>query len=243
MQSVADTLVDVLGDTRGRIVELLHERPRSVADLATALGLSEVAVRRHLQVLERDEFVAARTVRRSGPGRPGSRYELTDRARRLYPDHSAEFANELLEFLKAEHGHEALEAFLRWRADRQRARYARGLAEAGPDTSDRATRLADLLSADGFDSTVEAVDRPDGATALRLTQGHCAIRDVAEEHPEICTLEARMFEDLLGVRVSRRQTAAGGAGQCVCDIAVDAGTASAADTGSERARTTTYRST
>jgi predicted ArsR family transcriptional regulator len=220
MTAVTETLVDLLGDTRGRIVELLHERPRSVSGLADELGVSEVAVRRHLQVLEREDLVEARKVRRSGPGRPGSRYELKERAKRLFPDHSAEFANELLEYVAEEHGREAVRAFLRWRAERQQARYARILAEAGSDTRARTVRLADLLSDDGFPSTVDTVTRPDGGTALQLTQGHCAIRQVAEEHPEICAVEARMFEDLLGVGVSRRQTAAGGAGQCVCDIAV-----------------------
>lgn len=222
MQAVTGTLVDLLGSTRGRIVQLLHERPLSVSDLAGELELSEVAVRRHLRLLEGDGLVTAHTVRRSGPGRPGSRYELTERGARLFPDESAEFANEVLEFLEAEHGREALAAFFRWRADRQRARYARALAEAGTDTRARAARLADLLSEDGFDSTVETVTRPGGGKTLQLTQGHCAIREVAEGHPEICALEARMFEDLLGVGVSRRQTAAGGAGQCVCDIAADA---------------------
>lgn len=238
VDTMRETLVDLLGDTRGRIVDLLHERPRSVAELASQLGLSEVAIRRHLQVLEREELVEARTVRRKGPGRPGSQYALSERAQRLFPDNSAEFANDLLDYLESRHGRDEVLAFLRWRAELQRSRYARDIATAGDETASRAARLAELLSADGFPSTVETVSRPDGGTTLQLTQGHCAIRQVAQEHPEICAAEARMFEELLGVGVSRRQTAAGGAGRCVCDIAVEtAGPGSVTDGDDARRRT------
>jgi predicted ArsR family transcriptional regulator len=56
--------------------------------------------------------------------------------------------------------------------------------------------------------------------ALRLVQRHCAIEDVAREHPEICAHEAAAFARVLGgdVRLSRRQTIAGGATACVCTV-------------------------
>ncbi len=67
-------------------------------------------------------------------------------------------------------------------------------------------------------SPLVSVDLPDGATVLQLTQGHCAVREVAREHPEICAYEAALFRRLLGTKVSRRQTIAAGAGECICYI-------------------------
>lgn len=210
-----DSLTDLLGDTRARVVELVRDQPRSVAALAAELGLSEVAIRRHLAVLEEEDLVAGETVRRQGPGRPGTIYRTTDRAARLFPDRTAEFANELLDFLTDRVGPDAVREFLRWRQERVKERYASALAGTD-DRDDQVARLADLLSEDGFPSTVHA-----DADGLALTQGHCAIREVAEAHPEVCQIEAEMFEDLLGVGVSRRVTLARGANQCVCEIPAD----------------------
>lgn len=213
------TLVDLLGDTRAVIVERLRRGSRSVAQLAESLDLSEVAIRRHLQVLERDGLVDAQTVRRDGPGRPSAAYTLTDRAQRLFPDNSAQLANELLAYLEEEHGREALLGFIRWRAARQGGRYAE-VAELS-DPEGQVGRLADLLSKDGYLAEAEEVESADGRTVLELTQGHCAIKGIAEAHPEICAYETELFSQLLGADVSRQQTIADGAPACVCHISND----------------------
>jgi predicted ArsR family transcriptional regulator len=71
------SLVSLLGEMRATIVEdLRREYDRSVAELAELLGISEVATRRHLTVLEDEGLVAAHTVNQ-GRGRPAARYHLT----------------------------------------------------------------------------------------------------------------------------------------------------------------------
>lgn len=216
---VRDSLVDLLGDTRAQVVDLLRASPATVAEVAARLGLSEAAVRRHLVALERDGFVTARTVRGTGRGRPSARHSLTERARRLYPDSSAAVANEVLDYLEDRHGRGALLEFLRWRQGRQEERYTAAL-DGVDDQRDRAERLAVLLRDDGFLADVASapVGPADGSTVLELTQGHCAIADVAAAHPEICAWEAALFQRLLGGRLSRRQTIAAGDAACVCTI-------------------------
>jgi predicted ArsR family transcriptional regulator len=213
------TLLDLLGDTRAQVVELLRGSPATVAEVSEQLGLSTVAVRRHLQVLERDGLVDAQTVRRDGPGRPSARYALTARARQLFPDRSAELANELFDYLEEAHGRTALTGFLRWRQARHGARYAAHLASADAP-EERAQVLARLLSEDGFAAEVTPIEAPDGATVLELRQQHCAIAEIAAEHPEVCAYEAALFKQVLGAGVSRKSTIAGGANACVCHIAI-----------------------
>lgn len=217
-------LVDLLGETRAGLVHALHGKRLTVAALAGELMLSEVAVRRHLGVLERDGLVQAETVRHDRPGRPGAAYSLTERARRLFGDRNAEFASELLDYLEETQGRKALLDFLRWRQSRQAERYAAVLPEADgqgashSDLAQRAGQLAELLTEDGFLSDVAEVAAGEGETVLELRQNHCAIAGVAEAHPELCAYEAALFRNLLGVQVSRRQTIAAGASACVCSI-------------------------
>lgn len=207
------SLVSLLGDQRAAIVEQLHRQgQRTVAELADHLGISEVATRRHLGVLEDDGLVKAGTVNR-GRGRPAAVYSLTDDARRLFPQRYDALATELLEFLSDQHGREGLRSYLRWRLERQ----VDDLRDAvsAEDLHERLEQLAEVLSDAGYDASVDADGR-----GFTLTQQHCAIYDVARHHPEVCAYEAATFSKVLGrdVILSRRETLAEGASACVCCV-------------------------
>jgi predicted ArsR family transcriptional regulator len=207
------SLVSLLGEMRATIVEdLRREYDRSVAELAELLGISEVATRRHLTVLEDEGLVAAHTVNQ-GRGRPAARYHLTEDARRLFPQGHDQLAAEVLDFLADEHGRDGLQSFLRWRMQRQ-IEGLRGAVTA-EDLHGRLEQLAGALSDAGYEASV----RPDGE-GFTLQQHHCAIEDVAREHPELCAYEAASFSKVLGrdVTVSRRETLASGSRACVCCV-------------------------
>jgi predicted ArsR family transcriptional regulator len=210
------SLVGLLGEQRAAIVEHLHrEGPQPVAALATHLAVSEVATRRHLAVLVGDGLVEEQEQRSSG-GRPAACFGLTDRAARLFPQRYDRFANEVLDYLTATQGRDGLLAFLRWRVDREADALAAQVTD-GP-LAGRLVQLADALSTAGFASHVETeASAPD---ALRLVQRHCAIEDVAREHPEICAYEAAAFARALGpdVQLSRGETIANGDANCVCRV-------------------------
>jgi predicted ArsR family transcriptional regulator len=212
-------LTDLLGDTRAQIVTSMQHGAKTAGELAEGLGITAAAVRRHLGVLHGDDLIASETVRDGSMGRPHERWSLTDRGRRLFPDRSAEFADELLDHLASTYGRSAVADFLRTRADRHAERYAAALADE-PDPEQRVHRLASALSEDGFAARVVSDGRQ---RSLTLLQSHCAIEGIAREHPEICAHEAASFRRLLGtpettVSVSRRETIAAGAGACVCHI-------------------------
>lgn len=205
-------LIDLLGETRAQIVALLHEGDATVAELARAADLSQVAIRRQLRELVADDLVQGHTQRSDGPGRPAVHYRLTARGERLFPDRSSDLADDVLTFLYDERGKTEMIAFLRWRQKRQQAHYAGALA--GIDGLDgRVQRLAELLSDDGFLADAEVA-----ADGFALTQRHCAIKDAAAAHPQLCAFEAALFRQLLGAQVTRRQTIASGSTACVCEV-------------------------
>ncbi len=222
------SLVGLLGATRASIVERLHRGgAHSAPELAAHLGISEVATRRHLAVLLEEGMVEEREQRASG-GRPAACFGLTERAGRLFPQSYDRFANEVLDFLTAEHGRDGLLAFLRWRVDREVGALTDAIQD-GP-LEDRVRRLAEALTDAGFVADVvtgEAGGARAGGTlpTLQLVQHHCVIEEVAREHPEICDYEAAAFSRALGtdVQLSRRETIADGAKACVCTLTACAG--------------------
>jgi predicted ArsR family transcriptional regulator len=213
------SLVGLLGETRATLVEHLHRTgAQPVAAIAAHLGVSEVATRRHLGILLTEGLVEVREARASG-GRPATCFALTERADRLFPQSYDRFANELLDFLTAEHGRDGLLAFLRWRVDREVDAFAETI-EDGP-LEQRVAQLAAALTQAGFlADVVESDGATKGLPTLRLIQHHCVIQGVAREHPEICTYEAAAFSRALGtdVKVSRQETIADGAPACVCTV-------------------------
>ncbi|MBW3620415.1 MAG: ArsR family transcriptional regulator [Actinobacteria bacterium] len=207
------SLVRLLGEQRAAVVERLRDvGEATIAELAEHLGISEVATRRHVNLLDEDGFVEARTVKQDR-GRPASTYKLTDRARDLFPQRYAAVASELLDFITAEHGREGLRSYLRWRLDRETATYADIVT--AEELHERLDQLAGALSDNGYDARV--VDDGEG---FELHQTNCAIYDVAKDHPEMCQYEAATFSRVLGrdVAVRRRLTLAEGGHSCVCTV-------------------------
>src|SRR5918911_1443665 len=73
------------GSTRGRTILMLRQGNRTVNDLAAALGLTDNAVRTHLDRLERDGLVHPSGTR-PGTRKPNITYSLTPEAeRQLFP--------------------------------------------------------------------------------------------------------------------------------------------------------------
>ena len=219
--TTAGSLVGLLGETRAALVEHLHRAgSQPVAAIAAHLGISEVATRRHLGILLEDGLVEERESRASG-GRPATCFALSARAARLFPQSYDRFANELLDFLTAEHGRDGLLAFLRWRVDREVDTLAQSISD-GP-LEHRVAQLAAALTDAGFlADVVEEVGTERELPTLRLVQHNCVIQGVAREHPEICTYEAAAFSRALGadVTVARQETIADGAPACVCTVSV-----------------------
>lgn len=206
------SLVGLLGEPRATILRSLKRGgERSAPELAEILAISDVAVRRHIAVLEREGLIAERVVKQER-GRPVARYHLTSRGEGLFPQRYRELVNDLLAFLEDELGREGLRAYLRWRQDRETEQYAAMVD--GEELHDRLLQLAAALTDAGFEAGVEECEE-----GYRLTQTHCAIYETARRHPEMCAHEAAMFRRVLGdVQVSRRETLTKGASACVCTV-------------------------
>ncbi|WP_053655115.1 helix-turn-helix transcriptional regulator [Streptomyces sp. MMG1121] len=202
--------------TRNRVARsILDHGPSTVAELAGRLGLTQAAVRRHLDALVVDDVVEAREQRVYGTrtrGRPAKVFALTDCGRDAFDQSYDKLAADALRWIaEREGGPEAVAAFARARIASQAAAYRRAIEAVTPDK--RTEALAKALSLDGYAATARSA--PVGE---QLCQHHCPVAHVAEQFPQLCEAETEIFAELLGTHVQRLATIAHGDGVCTTFI-------------------------
>ena len=202
------SLNNSVGSARGRVVSLLRAHGGLGADeLAAELGVSKQCVRKHLDVLERDGYVAHAPERKER-GRPAHRYRLTAKAEELFPKRYDLFARAVLRQVSAVWGERGLNAVFCGCADEMIARLRPELTGLGFDA--RIARLTEALRELGYEAEAERL--PDGS--YMLTEWNCPQAEVAREYRQLCDRELLVYRELLGADVFREERIAGGAARC-----------------------------
>ncbi len=199
-----------LGVTKRRIVERLKRADQTVAELATALEMTEAGMRQHLDALAANGLVTSRTRPSEGRGRPPTVWALTDLAQSLFPDRHDDLTVELIGAVREALGEEGLARVIATRADAQRAAYARAVPRRGTLRA-RADALARVRTEEGY--VAEVVDDPAGVVLL---EHHCPICTAASACAGLCSSELDLFRDVMGpdVRVERTQHVLAGDRRC-----------------------------
>ncbi len=204
-----------LSSAKRRIIERLKRADTATApELATEFGLTDTAIRQHLEALENAELVERVTAPSSGRGRPPVHWRLAASASSLFADRHSDLTVELIASIRDALGEEALEAVVRTRAERQLANYRVAIDDTA-SVSDRVHRIAELRSAEGY--LAEAVES-DGH--MTLVEHHCPIRDAADSCAGLCSAELNLFQKALGpdVTVAREQHLLDGGQRCAYRI-------------------------
>lgn len=230
------------GGTRERVLQLVvEEGPISAAALGRRLDLTAAAVRRHLDAMTEQGIVEIKNVtsRQKGAGRPSRRYVISQRGQEVLGDDYLSLARAALKLLEPASGQdaaaaEAAEPGAEEVDDDAARRLAAGyfgafeerwrdeLADVD-DLDERTERLSQLLNDAGFAGFTRKVGRDSPLLAMQSTQlcqGHCPIREIAEEHPVFCEEETEMISRLLDVDVRRLSTQAAGAHVCTTHVPV-----------------------
>ena len=214
--------------TRDRVLRgVLNHGPVSAASLGELLSLTPAAVRRHLDALEQANMIEVASLKQygAGAGRPARRYVIAPQGHERLGNDYLIIARNALEMLRDTVGESALETFASARAAEMEARYRHVVEAEGEDVAARAQALAEAMSRDGFVTTAQITEPPAGRLApgkllasIQLCQGHCPIRDLAEDFQVFCEQETGIISDLLGVDVRRLSTMAGGAHVCTTHV-------------------------
>jgi predicted ArsR family transcriptional regulator len=212
--------------TKEQIVRSLQVWGRAtVGELADHCGVSDAAMRQHLDQLEAEGLVGRAQGEVSNAttrGRPPSFWTLvaTERLHAsfpdTFPDRHSDLTGELLQSIRDALGQEALDKVLDHRARRQIDDYRRHFDSTTPSLSAAVRVLAARRDAEGY--RAEAVDHGDGT--MSLVEHHCAIDAAKATCGELCESELKVFgkalDRMTGTKVIVRRVEHLAAGDSCC---------------------------
>ncbi len=179
------------------ILQYIQRQGRAtIKELEDVIGVSTTAVREHLAHLQANGLLETSTIR-YGPGRPRLVYTLTEKAQNLFPKHYDVLLHAMLQELVAEGGTERVEQLLQRVGLRLAEDYA--VQITAEDIETRLQELRYVLERKGVAADVQ---QPEG----RLHVHSCPYFGVAQDHGEVCQMERRMFEHVLGEDVQLEQS-------------------------------------
>jgi predicted ArsR family transcriptional regulator len=201
-------------DAKRRLVERLKRVDAATAsELAAEFGLTDTAVRQHLESLQDLGLVHRTEGSANGRGRPAAKWQLSPASLSMFPDRHGDLTVEILASIRAELGDDALDRVIDSRSRRQTEQY-RAVVGVG-SVAVRVRRLAEQRTAEGYLADVAT----DGAD-LVLIEHHCPICAAATTCQSLCRSELEVFQAVLGddVRVRREQHVLAGDQRCAYRI-------------------------
>ncbi len=179
-----------------RILKLRGEM--TAAQLCTAMKITDTAVRRQLSSLQNEGLITY-TTHQHGPGRPIYKYHLTEASSQEFPSGYENLSASLLDTVFATSGHVGVMNLLRYNNDQLVSVLMPRFVNK--NLAQRVEELALYFVENGY--MTEWKSLPDGN--LFLYHQNCAIYKLAVRYRQLCILEPRLIEFLLGVKVSRQQ--------------------------------------
>jgi predicted ArsR family transcriptional regulator len=202
--------IEAFGEGQRRLLTLLLEIKNGLTadELAERLGVSRSAVHQHLTALERDGFVAKRTLAPKG-GRPGYGWTLTDGGVHLFPKQYALLASLLVQALKQTSSSAELVSVLRFLGKKLAVEHAERLV--GKTRAEQIAAVAQIMRELGY----HARTVPDAEASLPLIEAHnCVYHHLAAEHREVCELDLALLSSLLGGKIEHLECMVRGGASC-----------------------------
>ena len=194
---------------RNHIVEILKENgTATVAELAEELGMAQVSVRHHLDILVGEDLVESAGVRRrNGAGRPSQVYALTRQASKLFPQRHQALANEMVGAMKTLLPADEVRAVFMRLAEK--TAHDAPAARVDQPVEGRLDQVAEFLTEKGYTARWEVTNG-----SYQLFTCNCPYAGVADQHPEVCEMDQAMIQRLLPQQVRRDSLITEGAPRC-----------------------------
>jgi len=182
--------------TRGKILNLLRTRERTVNELAEELRLTDNAVRAHLASLERDRLVSQSGLKQ-GVRKPHTTYALGPEAEQLFPKAYGRLVSLLMSIFSRQINPRNFRAGMR----------AAGRAVA----SEHLSAVKGRSRRQRIDAALRILKDLGGAATFREEDGKhfiygngCPIAAATANHPEGCLLAESLLTSVIGSPVKQR---------------------------------------
>ncbi len=194
---------ETITDAKLRLLQRLKRTgPVTVGALSAALGMTDVAVRQHLQSLEAAGRVRQEKRAAAGRGRPSMLWAVTELTNQLFPDRHGELTVSLIEAVRKVFGDEGLSRVVEVRSREQVDQYLGVMPQAEAPLGERVEALARERSAEGYMAEVKE-EQPG---CFMLIEHHCPVCEAARSCTGLCAAELGVFREVLGRGVSVERT-------------------------------------
>lgn len=194
--------------TRSRLISLLRRNTSTVEELATALGVTDNAVRAQLTSLERDGVIRQAGLRR-GAGKPSFAYALTPEFEPTLSKAYTPVLVRLLQQLAEQLPEKQLVGLLR----QVGRRWAAELPKPGGDFPARVAAAAALLNELGG---VAEVEEAEGRCTIRGY--NCPLAVAVRQNPRVCLAVEALLSELLGTSVREHCDRSGERMRCCFEV-------------------------
>jgi len=180
------------GNTKEQILALLKQNgSMTIMELANEINITEMAVRRHIQTLEREKLVRS-DVKKQTMGRPSKVYRLAEQGEDFFPKKYKEFSIELLNGLIEAGQEDLLKDILQKRKMRLLEKYKHDLKQE--KLQERLDKLMDIQEFDGYMPQIEMKEGE-----VHFKELNCPYVDIAKEFPQLRQVEVEFIKEFLGL--------------------------------------------
>ena len=181
----------VNGFTRQEILTALKlGGAKTAEEVGEDINISPVAARQHLTAMESEGLITT-LVERKGLGRPVHRYTITPVGDESFPRSYDVLATGILDEIQNSNGDEAVEKVLTNLRESTRSMYSYRLNRRAMPA--KVHELVKIQSERGYMASSEQE-----GNGYLFTQFNCAVCKAAFKHPNICSQEVVIFQELLG---------------------------------------------
>jgi predicted ArsR family transcriptional regulator len=179
--------------TKDKILDLLkRENSLTVNDFVTVLNITHMAVRKHLNTLEKDGLILSKNVKQP-VGRPIQTFHISEKGDRLFPTNYEYISVELIKDVEALHGRQTINEIFKRREERQILEYTDRLENIQDDV-EKLQELTRIQNEKNYMADLQQVEN----NTYELTEYNCPIFALADEFHIACQCETDLFKRVLG---------------------------------------------